>query len=257
MSLPAQHRAHVMVGAGHWAFLPLHCASSADTATTPSTRTHGCTHEHTRSHVSALTCGLSAQGGAGLPPRPALAGRKGLCSPVLPAPGTEFVLGNCLPHGSPQWVFPFPGIQTMSASVQRAVAMSSGDVPGARGAVEGILIQQVFESGRCCGGEMGLTGTPRLQDGRRIAPLCAPPRPSPRPSTSLRAPLHPSGPTAGRAVAHVARVSACGSDDFGGGEWALKSPCRGTFFKAGGLGPHPSPGCAAPPVTSIHVHGPS
>ncbi|XP_011892822.1 PREDICTED: autoimmune regulator isoform X8 [Cercocebus atys] len=39
------------------------------------------------------------------------------------------------------------GIQTMSASVQRAVAMSSGDVPGARGAVEGILIQQVFESG--------------------------------------------------------------------------------------------------------------
>nr|XP_055135853.1 autoimmune regulator isoform X3 [Symphalangus syndactylus] len=39
------------------------------------------------------------------------------------------------------------GIQTMSASVQRAVAVSSGDVPGARGAVEGILIQQVFESG--------------------------------------------------------------------------------------------------------------
>ncbi|XP_006169550.1 autoimmune regulator [Tupaia chinensis] len=39
------------------------------------------------------------------------------------------------------------GIQTMSTSVQRAVAVSSGDVPGARGAVEGILIQQVFESG--------------------------------------------------------------------------------------------------------------
>ncbi|XP_078214851.1 autoimmune regulator isoform X1 [Callithrix jacchus] len=39
------------------------------------------------------------------------------------------------------------GIQTMSASVQRAVTVSSGDVPGARGAVEGILIQQVFESG--------------------------------------------------------------------------------------------------------------
>uniref|UniRef100_A0A8C9DDP0 Autoimmune regulator n=1 Tax=Prolemur simus TaxID=1328070 RepID=A0A8C9DDP0_PROSS len=39
------------------------------------------------------------------------------------------------------------GIQTMSASVQRAVAVSSGDVPGARGAVEGILIQQVFKSG--------------------------------------------------------------------------------------------------------------
>ncbi|XP_042529462.1 LOW QUALITY PROTEIN: autoimmune regulator, partial [Dipodomys spectabilis] len=39
------------------------------------------------------------------------------------------------------------GIHTMSTSVQRAVAMSSGDVSGARGAVEGILIQQVFESG--------------------------------------------------------------------------------------------------------------
>ncbi|XP_028623691.1 autoimmune regulator isoform X8 [Grammomys surdaster] len=39
------------------------------------------------------------------------------------------------------------GIQTMAASVQRAVTMSSGDVPGTRGAVEGIVIQQVFESG--------------------------------------------------------------------------------------------------------------
>ncbi|XP_027441734.1 autoimmune regulator [Zalophus californianus] len=39
------------------------------------------------------------------------------------------------------------GIQTMSTSVQRAVTVSSGDVPGACGAVEGILIQQVFESG--------------------------------------------------------------------------------------------------------------
>ncbi|XP_005360325.1 autoimmune regulator isoform X4 [Microtus ochrogaster] len=39
------------------------------------------------------------------------------------------------------------GIQAMSASVQRAVTVSSGDVPGTRGAVEGILIQQVFEAG--------------------------------------------------------------------------------------------------------------
>ncbi|XP_021060145.1 autoimmune regulator isoform X6 [Mus pahari] len=40
------------------------------------------------------------------------------------------------------------GIQTMAASVQRAVTtVASGDVPGTRGAVEGILIQQVFESG--------------------------------------------------------------------------------------------------------------
>lgn len=36
----------------------------------------------------------------------------------------------------------------MSTSVQRAVAVSSGDVPGAHGALEGILIQQVFGSGR-------------------------------------------------------------------------------------------------------------
>lgn len=43
------------------------------------------------------------------------------------------------------------GIQTMSASVQRAVAVSAGDVPGGCGAVEGILIQQVFESGRRAG----------------------------------------------------------------------------------------------------------
>ncbi|MEJ1288091.1 autoimmune regulator (autoimmune polyendocrinopathy candidiasis ectodermal dystrophy) [Cricetulus griseus] len=42
----------------------------------------------------------------------------------------------------------FPkGIQAMSASVQRAVTVSSGEVPGTRGAVEGILIQQVFEAG--------------------------------------------------------------------------------------------------------------
>lgn len=37
----------------------------------------------------------------------------------------------------------------MAASVQRAVTVASGDVPGTRGAVEGILIQQVFESGKC------------------------------------------------------------------------------------------------------------
>ncbi|XP_052020204.1 autoimmune regulator isoform X2 [Apodemus sylvaticus] len=39
------------------------------------------------------------------------------------------------------------GIQTVAASVQRAVTVASGDVPGTRGAVEGILIQQVFEAG--------------------------------------------------------------------------------------------------------------
>ncbi|XP_057552434.1 autoimmune regulator [Hippopotamus amphibius kiboko] len=39
------------------------------------------------------------------------------------------------------------GIQTMSTSVQRAMAVSSAGAAGARGAVEGVLIQQVFESG--------------------------------------------------------------------------------------------------------------
>uniref|UniRef100_A0A8C7AQQ7 Autoimmune regulator n=1 Tax=Neovison vison TaxID=452646 RepID=A0A8C7AQQ7_NEOVI len=47
----------------------------------------------------------------------------------------------------PQRLPPGTGIQTMSTSVQRAMTVSSGDVPGACGAVEGILIQQVFESG--------------------------------------------------------------------------------------------------------------
>lgn len=42
----------------------------------------------------------------------------------------------------------------MAASVQRAVTVSSGDVPGTRGAVEGILIQQVFESGKCMGSRL-------------------------------------------------------------------------------------------------------
>uniref|UniRef100_A0A8D1EY22 Autoimmune regulator n=1 Tax=Sus scrofa TaxID=9823 RepID=A0A8D1EY22_PIG len=50
---------------------------------------------------------------------------------------------------TPHWPCSGPcpsGIQTMSTSVQRAVAVSSGDVPGAHGALEGILIQQVFGS---------------------------------------------------------------------------------------------------------------
>ncbi|XP_006898488.1 PREDICTED: autoimmune regulator [Elephantulus edwardii] len=80
------------------------------------------------------------------------------------------------------------GIQTMSASVQRAVAMSSGDVPGTRGAVEGILIQQVFESGsskKCIqvGGEFytpskfedpgggGANGKNKTRSGSSLKPL--------------------------------------------------------------------------------------
>ncbi|XP_044530768.1 autoimmune regulator [Gracilinanus agilis] len=39
------------------------------------------------------------------------------------------------------------GIRSMSASVQRAVAVASSELPGTCGAVEGVLIKQVFESG--------------------------------------------------------------------------------------------------------------
>ncbi|XP_068948826.1 autoimmune regulator-like [Petaurus breviceps papuanus] len=39
------------------------------------------------------------------------------------------------------------GIRSVSASVQRAVAVASSELPGTCGAVEGVLIKQVFESG--------------------------------------------------------------------------------------------------------------
>uniref|UniRef100_A0A8C3SA11 Autoimmune regulator n=1 Tax=Chelydra serpentina TaxID=8475 RepID=A0A8C3SA11_CHESE len=44
-------------------------------------------------------------------------------------------------------VFKTIGIQSMAASVQRAVTVSSSELPVSCGAVEGILIKQVFESG--------------------------------------------------------------------------------------------------------------
>ncbi|XP_064135812.1 autoimmune regulator [Loxodonta africana] len=95
-----------------------------------------------------------------LPPKPP-AKRKGLEEPRAVLPTALSPRGSSSPgsqpkaksskkldsSAEPQRVPLGSGIQTMSASVQRAVAMSSGDVPGARGAVEGILIQQVFESG--------------------------------------------------------------------------------------------------------------
>ncbi|KAJ8274631.1 hypothetical protein COCON_G00092560 [Conger conger] len=43
-----------------------------------------------------------------------------------------------------------PGIQAVATSVQRAVTLSSGELPGGCGAVEEILIKQVFESGAEC-----------------------------------------------------------------------------------------------------------
>ncbi|KAJ8389617.1 hypothetical protein AAFF_G00118540 [Aldrovandia affinis] len=40
-----------------------------------------------------------------------------------------------------------PGVQAVATSVQRAVTLSSGELPVSCGSVEGILIKQVFESG--------------------------------------------------------------------------------------------------------------
>uniref|UniRef100_A0A8C0R401 Autoimmune regulator n=1 Tax=Canis lupus dingo TaxID=286419 RepID=A0A8C0R401_CANLU len=68
---------------------------------------------------------------------------------VTSSPGSQAKAKPRKPESSaePQRLPLGNGIQTMSTSVQRAVTVSSGDVPGACGALEGILIQQVFESG--------------------------------------------------------------------------------------------------------------
>lgn len=123
--------------------------------TCPHMHSHTQTRSHTRSHThspSALTRGLSvcpACGGPG-PAVSALVTKAAFChqAPLRPHRLRAGALGGHPPDRDPRLLPPSPGIQTMSASVQRAVAVSSGDVPGARGAVEGILIQQVFESGR-------------------------------------------------------------------------------------------------------------
>ncbi|KAM4889458.1 autoimmune regulator [Thomomys bottae] len=93
-----------------------------------------------------------------LPPRPPTK-RKVLEDPRAALPATLPPKGTSSPGSQPKAKPPKKpegsvepqrlgnGIQAMSTSVQRAVAMSSGDSSGARGAVEGILIQQVFESG--------------------------------------------------------------------------------------------------------------
>ncbi|ERE86858.1 autoimmune regulator [Cricetulus griseus] len=96
-----------------------------------------------------------------LPPRPPTK-RKALEEPRATPPATLTPKSSSSPAGSHPKTKPpkkpegnlesqrLPlgnGIQAMSASVQRAVTVSSGEVPGTRGAVEGILIQQVFEAG--------------------------------------------------------------------------------------------------------------
>lgn len=132
-----------------------HTATRSHALTHSDTLTHSHTRSHTRSHThspSALTRGLSvcpACGGPG-PTVSALVTKAAFChqAPLRPHRLRAGALGGHPPDRDPRLLPPSPGIQTMSASVQRAVAVSSGDVPGARGAVEGILIQQVFESGR-------------------------------------------------------------------------------------------------------------
>lgn len=143
-------------------FIP---ASWVRTARTPHTRPHHIrVHAHTHAlhgpslhlHVGWLSvcggaspaCPVWKEGRILLPRRPAL--------PTARAqePSSQQV--------TPHLVLLSPGIQTMSASVQRAMAVSSGDVPGARGAVEGILIQQVFEAGTRRWGGAARGSTPPL-----------------------------------------------------------------------------------------------
>ncbi|XP_055975621.1 autoimmune regulator [Sorex fumeus] len=96
------------------------------------------------------------------PPRPPakrkVAEEPGAALPALPtrgpSPGTH--LKPKAPRkpesNSDQLRLPLgTGIQTVLASVPRAMAVSAGDAPGARGAVEGTVAQQTFESGgsRC------------------------------------------------------------------------------------------------------------
>ncbi|CAH6789882.1 autoimmune regulator [Phodopus roborovskii] len=95
-----------------------------------------------------------------LPPRPPTK-RKALEEPRATPPATLAPKSSSSPGSHPKTKLPkkpesnlesqrLPlgnGIQAMSASVQRAVTVSSGEVPGTRGALEGILIQQVFEAG--------------------------------------------------------------------------------------------------------------
>ncbi|XP_074076961.1 autoimmune regulator [Macrotis lagotis] len=86
--------------------------------------------------------------------------RKGLEEKEAPQPASQSLKCASSP-GPPQKVKPpkksenpepprFPlgnGIRSVSASVQRAVAVASSELPGTCGAVEGVLIKQVFESG--------------------------------------------------------------------------------------------------------------
>uniref|UniRef100_A0A8D0VP65 Autoimmune regulator n=1 Tax=Sus scrofa TaxID=9823 RepID=A0A8D0VP65_PIG len=105
---------------------------------------------------------LASSKAAVLLPRPP-AKRKALEEPRATPPTALSPRATSSPGTRSHLASPPPGIQSMSTSVQRAVAVSSGDVPGAHGALEGILIQQVFGSGR-----QGTAGKAEFQAGSRL-----------------------------------------------------------------------------------------
>uniref|UniRef100_A0A4X2JNU3 Autoimmune regulator n=1 Tax=Vombatus ursinus TaxID=29139 RepID=A0A4X2JNU3_VOMUR len=89
------------------------------------------------------------------------------------------------------------GIRSVSASVQRAVAVASSELPGTCGAVEGVLIKQVFESGgskKCIqvGGEFYTPGKFEEPSGKNKTR-------SPKPPTRTKATQAPQNVRPGRA----------------------------------------------------------
>ena len=133
------------------------------------------------------------------------------------------------PTPAPRPVLPSPGIQTMSStSVQRAVTVSSGDVPGTHGAVEGILIQQVFESGRWHCQARVLPGGRRPQVHVQLARRRPPLQGGRAPRESLR--VEAPGLLGGRRSRATSRVT------------------LPTWRGPSGSWAHPLPGSSAPPA---------